>query len=63
MGSFKDVVGHKNIIGYIRSAVREDKVSHAYIMNGARGSGKKTDRIRAANATHAGRWTQGTIRT
>ncbi|MCI8940873.1 MAG: DNA polymerase III subunit delta' [Dorea sp.] len=41
MGSFKDVVGHKNIIGYIRSAVREDKVSHAYIMNGARGSGKK----------------------
>lgn len=41
MGSFKDVVGHKNIIDYIMNAVREDKVSHAYILNGARGSGKK----------------------
>lgn len=41
MGSFKDVIGHKNIIGYIKNAVREDKVSHAYILNGARGSGKK----------------------
>lgn len=41
MGSFKDVVGHKNIIDYIMNAVREDKVSHAYILNGARGSGKR----------------------
>ena len=41
MGSFKNVVGHKDIIQYIRNAVSMDKVSHAYIMNGARGSGKK----------------------
>ena len=41
MGSFKDVVGHKNIIDYIRSAVQEDKVSHAYILNGEKGAGKK----------------------
>lgn len=41
MGSFKDVVGHKDIIQYIRNAVLKEKVSHAYIMNGARGSGKK----------------------
>ena len=41
MGSFKDVVGHKDIIQYIRNAVTMEKVSHAYIMNGARGSGKK----------------------
>lgn len=41
MGSFKDVVGHKDIIQYIRNAVSMEKVSHAYIMNGARGSGKK----------------------
>ena len=41
MGSFKDVVGHKDIIKYIGNAIREDQVSHAYIMNGARGSGKK----------------------
>ena len=41
MSGFKDVVGHKNIIEYIQNAVREDKVSHAYILNGERGSGKK----------------------
>ena len=41
MGSFKDVVGHKDIIQYIQNAVTEDKVSHAYILNGERGAGKK----------------------
>ena len=41
MSSFKDVVGHKNIIKYIESAVSADAVSHAYILNGERGSGKK----------------------
>ena len=35
------MVGHKDIINYIRNAVREDKVSHAYILNGERGAGKK----------------------
>ncbi len=37
MGSFKDVVGHKDIIQYIQNAVTEDKVSHAYILNGREG--------------------------
>ncbi|HJD45623.1 MAG TPA: DNA polymerase III subunit delta', partial [Candidatus Mediterraneibacter norfolkensis] len=41
MNRFKDVVGHKNIIKYIESAVSADAVSHAYILNGERGSGKK----------------------
>ena len=41
MGSFKDVVGHNEIINYIRNAVTEHKVSHAYILNGERGAGKK----------------------
>lgn len=41
MSGFKDVVGHKNIIKYIESAVSADAVSHAYILNGDRGSGKK----------------------
>ena len=40
MSSFKDVVGHKNIIQYIENAVKTDKVSHAYILNGEKGSGK-----------------------
>ena len=41
MSSFKDVVGHKNIIQYIENAVKTDKVSHAYILNGEKGSGKR----------------------
>ena len=41
MGGFKDVVGHNDIIQYIQGAVEQDKVSHAYILNGQRGSGKK----------------------
>ena len=41
MGGFKDVVGHRDIIQYIQDAVKQSKVSHAYILNGQRGSGKK----------------------
>lgn len=41
MGSFKDVVGHRDIIQYIQGAVKGDKVSHAYIINGEKGAGKK----------------------
>lgn len=41
MNGFKDVVGHRDIIGYIQDAVQQNKVSHAYILNGQRGSGKK----------------------
>ena len=41
MGSFKNIVGHKDIIKYIQNAVSENRVSHAYILNGERGSGKK----------------------
>lgn len=41
MESFKDVVGHKDILKYISSAVENNRVSHAYILNGERCSGKK----------------------
>jgi DNA polymerase-3 subunit delta' len=41
MTGFKDVVGHRDLIQYIQDAVGQNKVSHAYILNGQRGSGKK----------------------
>ena len=41
MNGFKDVVGHKDIVQYIQNAVKQNKLSHAYILNGQRGSGKK----------------------
>ena len=41
MSEFKKVVGHRDIIQYIQTAVEQNKLSHAYILNGERGSGKK----------------------
>lgn len=41
MSGFKDVVGHKDIIQYMKNAINQNKISHAYIVNGQRGSGKK----------------------
>lgn len=41
MSGFKDVVGHKNIIQYIGNSITSGMVSHAYILNGEKGSGKK----------------------
>lgn len=41
MKGFKDVIGHNDIIQYIQNAVQHDKVSHAYILNGEKGAGKK----------------------
>ena len=36
------LVGHDAVLQHIRSAVRAGRVSHAYLIEGAEGSGKKT---------------------
>ena len=41
MVNFKDVIGQKDVMRYINNAVSTGKISHAYIVNGERGSGKK----------------------
>ncbi len=41
MAGFKDIIGHKQIIEHLENAIKMDKVSHAYIFNGADKSGKK----------------------
>lgn len=38
---FQDVVGHRDIIAHMQNAIRLNKVSHAYIIGGEEGSGKK----------------------
>lgn len=40
MLTFLDVVGHENIINYFQNALRLQKFSHAYILNGEDGMGK-----------------------
>lgn len=41
MSGFQDIVGHEQIIKHLKTAVKLNKVSHAYIFSGEKGSGKK----------------------
>lgn len=41
MQGFDSIVGHKEIIAHLQNAIRLGKVSHAYILGGESGSGKK----------------------
>ncbi len=38
---FAGIVGHRDAVAHIQNAIRSDKVSHAYIINGEKGSGKR----------------------
>ncbi len=39
--NFSNVIGHKDVIEHLQNAVKNGKVSHAYIFSGEPGSGKK----------------------
>ena len=39
---FEDVVGQERIERTIKNAIEQDKVSHAYLFTGPRGTGKTT---------------------
>lgn len=41
MSQFKDIIGHEKIIEHFQTAIRTGQVSHAYILEGETGSGKK----------------------
>lgn len=40
MAGFKDIVGHKQIKTHLKNAIRMNKISHAYILNGEKSAGK-----------------------
>ncbi len=40
MSNFKNIIGHEQIIEHLSTALKQDKVSHAYIFQGPDGSGK-----------------------
>ena len=40
--TFEQVVGQKHVVGTLKRAVLEGKVSHAYLFCGPRGTGKTT---------------------
>lgn len=41
MAGFADVLGQEQMIEHMKNAIQMNKVSHAYIINGEKGSGKK----------------------
>lgn len=41
MKKFEDVIGHEQVIEHMQTAIEKGRVSHAYILNGEAGSGKK----------------------
>ena len=41
MAGFKDIIGQENIKEHMQNAIRMDKVSHAYIIQGELGAGKE----------------------
>lgn len=42
MDNFEQIIGHENIIQHLQNAIVSNKVSHAYILHGEDGMGKKT---------------------
>lgn len=41
MNTFDEIVGHESIIQHIRNSIKMNKVSHAYLIEGEEGMGKK----------------------
>lgn len=42
MANFSDIIGHEDIVKHFKSSIELGKVSHAYILNGEKGVGKRT---------------------
>ncbi len=40
--SFKNIVGQEKIIGYLIQSIKENRIGHAYILDGPEGAGKET---------------------
>lgn len=42
MANYSDIIGHGDIVKHFKSSIELGKISHAYILNGEKGVGKKT---------------------
>jgi DNA polymerase-3 subunit gamma/tau len=54
---FGEVVGQEHVVNALRSAVRDGRVGHAYLLSGPRGTGKTTTArllAKALNCTNLG---------
>ena len=49
MAGFKDIIGHEMIKDHFQKAIEYHKVSHAYILSGEQGMGRKTSSMDRTN--------------
>ncbi len=42
MANYSDIIGHEDIVKHFKNSIELGKVSHAYILNGEKSSGKRT---------------------
>ena len=42
MYTFEEIIGHKAVVHHLQTAIKNQKVSHGYIIDGEQGMGKKT---------------------
>ena len=41
MAGFDEILGQEKVVEHFKNAIKLDKISHAYIINGEKGMGKK----------------------
>ena len=42
MAGLEDILGNEHIVEHFKKAIENNKISHAYIINGEKGMGKRT---------------------
>ena len=55
MSGFEKVMGHAQAVAHLENAIKQNKVSHAYIFNGEKGCGKKMLALEFARMLHGWR--------
>ncbi len=61
MAKFSDIIGQEQLKEYLQNTIREDRVGHAYVINGEKHAGKE-GWSHARHAIPAGRLCPKTIR-
>ena len=42
MANFRDIIGQQQVKNHLQTAIKQNNISHAYILCGETGSGKRT---------------------
>ena len=54
MAGFREIIGQEKIVEHFRNAIRYDKISHAYILNGEQGAKRNAVLLNAGAGLYIG---------